>query len=91
MQAIADLQRALIAEEAGVDYVRTIRSINIPLELGATFYITKGFGIDLSLALTFWIPGQDCLHEDDKTRLCIEDGLEGQTSFFVGGGLSFLP
>jgi tetratricopeptide (TPR) repeat protein len=90
-QALGDLTRALGAREVGVDYVRTIQSINIPLELGATFYITSGFGIDLSMALTFWLPQQDCLHEDDKTRLCIDSDLDGQTSFFIGGGLSFLP
>jgi tetratricopeptide (TPR) repeat protein len=90
-QAIGRLGRAVAAEEVGVDYVRTIQSINIPLELGATFYITSGFGIDLTMALTFWLPQQDCLHEDDKTRLCIDSGLDGQTSFFIGGGLAFLP
>ncbi|HMI90027.1 MAG TPA: hypothetical protein VK509_01630, partial [Polyangiales bacterium] len=90
-QALGDLTRALAAREVGVDYVRTIQSINIPLELGATFYITSGFGIDLSMALTFWLPQQDCLHEDDKTRLCLDSDLDGQTSFFIGGGLSFLP
>jgi len=49
------LARALASEQAGVTLVQTIQSINIPIELGATFYITKGFGIDLSMALTFWL------------------------------------
>lgn len=75
---------------AGVDLVRTVQSLNVPIELGGTFYVTKGFGVNLALGLTFWMPQQDCLH-DGNDRFCVETDLESQTSFFVGGGLAFLP
>ncbi len=84
--AEADIARQM----AGVDSVRTIQSINIPIELGATFWVTKSFGLDLAMALTFWLPQQDCVHDGEDT-LCEESGLDGQTSFFIGGGLAFLP
>ena len=35
-----DLVRAMSAQKAGVDRVHSIQSINIPLELGATFFVT---------------------------------------------------
>lgn len=85
-----DLANALASQMAGVELINTIQSINIPIELGGTFYITEGFGIDLALALTFWLPQQSCLH-DSSNRLCTDKNLKSQTSFFVGGGLSFLP
>jgi tetratricopeptide (TPR) repeat protein len=89
-----ELIRAIGAQEAakkvGGDRVHTIQSINVPLELGATFYVTPGFGIDLGMALTFWLPQQSCLH-DEKDKLCFESGLDSQTSLFIGGGLAFLP
>ena len=85
-----DIARQMGAQQAGVDLVHTLQSINVPFELGATFYVTEGFGIDLALGLTLWLPQQDCLH-DGEDRVCTEDGLETQTSFFVGGGVSFLP
>jgi hypothetical protein len=85
-----DIGRQMGAQEAGVDLVQTLQSINVPFELGATFYVTEGFGIDLMLGLTLWLPQQECLH-DGEDRVCTEDGLETQTSFFVGGGVAFLP
>jgi tetratricopeptide (TPR) repeat protein len=85
-----DIARQMAANEAGVDLVHTIQSINVPFELGATFYITKGFGVGLALGITLWLPQQDCLH-DGEDRICVEDNLDTQTSFFVGGGLAFLP
>jgi tetratricopeptide (TPR) repeat protein len=84
------LARALGSEMAGVDLVHTIQSINIPIELGGTFFITEGLGIDLAMALTFWLPQQSCLH-DENDRLCSDKSPNSQTSFFIGGGLSFLP
>jgi hypothetical protein len=89
-----DVVQQMAASAAGVDLVRTIQSINVPLELGGTFWITEGIGIDLALGLTFWLPQQDCLHDNlfgGQERLCREDGLKSQTSFFVGGGIAFLP
>jgi tetratricopeptide (TPR) repeat protein len=85
-----DAKAELAKSEAGLDHVHTLQSINIPFELGGTFFITEGFGVDLSLGLTLWLPQQDCLH-DEKDRLCVDSGLSTQTSFFVGGGLMFLP
>ncbi len=74
----------------GVSYVRTVQSINMPLELGATLFVTEGMGLDLAMAFTFWFPSDSCLH-DDKDALCSDQGLDTQTSFFIGAGLSFLP
>ena len=68
-----------------------LQSINLPLELGGSFYFTKGFGIDLALGTDAWLPQQSCLHDDSDTRLCTETDLDCQTSFFIGGGLAFLP
>jgi tetratricopeptide (TPR) repeat protein len=84
--AKADLARNM----AGVDHVHTIQSINVPFELGGAFYITEGFGIDLTTALTLWMPQQSCLH-DGTDRLCFDSKLKSQTTFFIGGGLVFLP
>ena len=58
--------------------------------LGATFYVTRGFGIDLSLAFTFWLPQQLCYH-DGEDSFCQEEGLETMKSLFIGGGISVLP
>lgn len=92
------LAAAIAKQGVGVDQVHTIQSINIPIELGATFYITPAFGIDLAMALTFWLPQQSCLHADAPQgsnrkldRLCGDKNLKSQQSFFIGGGLSFLP
>jgi hypothetical protein len=77
-------------QKAGVSQVMTLQTVNVPIELGATFFITKGMGIDLAMALTFWMPTQLCYH-DDKSRFCSDQGLKTTKSFFIGGGLSFLP
>ena len=82
----ADLARAM----AGINSVRTVQSLNLPFELGGAFYITESFGIDLSLALTLWMPQQSCLH-DGQDRLCVESNLKNQTSLFMGGGIVLLP
>jgi tetratricopeptide (TPR) repeat protein len=74
-----ELTRLLATDMAGVDRVHTIQSINVPLELGATWFITPGFGLDLAMALTFWLPQQQCLH-DEQDKLCFDSGLESQTS-----------
>jgi hypothetical protein len=34
---------------------------------------------------------QDCLHEESGSRYCTSDNLDAQTSFFIGGGFTFLP
>ena len=75
---------------AGVELVRTIQSINVPIDLGVTFYVTESIGIDLAAALTFWLPQQSCDH-DNEDRICTEDGLKSQTSLFFGAGIAFLP
>lgn len=89
--AINDSTRADLARaNAGVDTVRTVQSLNLPFELGGAFYITESFGIDLSLALTLWMPQQSCLH-DGTDRLCVDSKLKNQTSLFFGGGIVLLP
>ncbi|MFI5307775.1 MAG: hypothetical protein ACHQ53_10505, partial [Polyangiales bacterium] len=71
-------------------HVHTVQSINVPFELGGSFFVTEGFGFDLALALTLWLPQQSCLHDSQNT-LCTSSGLKSQTSLFFGGGLMFLP
>jgi len=84
-----EAERCAVAEMSDVSHVLTVQSLNVPLELGGTFFVTAGFGIDLVMALTFWLPSQACLH-DGQDRVCTGD-LDTQTSYFLGLGLSFLP
>lgn len=86
----AAVQSAIAMQMTGVSRVRTVQSLNFPIELGATLFLTEGMGLDLAMALTFWFPTASCLH-DDKDSLCTDKGLDTQTSFFIGAGLSFLP
>jgi hypothetical protein len=86
-----DVVRLAVNQQLGAERVHTVQTLNIPLELGATFYVTPAFGFDLSLGMTFWIPTQDCLHDGTDARFCTSDGLDTKTSFFIGGGVSFLP
>lgn len=93
MIAQSDPQAAQLAaaqQQTGVDRAVTVQSINVPLELGGTFFITGGFGLNLAMALTFWLPQSVCVH-DESDRLCFDSNLDTQTSFFIGGGLAFLP
>lgn len=87
----ASVVRLLASDRIGAKRIHTLQSLNIPVELGATLYLTEAVGIDLSLGLTFWLPQQDCLHEENGARYCTSDGLDTQTSFFIGGGFTFLP
>jgi hypothetical protein len=80
----------VVSQRLGSKQVVTQQSINVPIELGATFFLTRGVGIDLNVAFTFWIPRQLCFH-DSNDRFCVTDGLKLQKSLFIGGGLSFLP
>jgi tetratricopeptide (TPR) repeat protein len=86
----AAAQRKAIMQRLGVGDFATLQTINLPLQLGATFFITRGVGIDLSLAFTFWFPIQLCYH-DGKDSYCVDKGLDGMHSLFIGGGLQFLP
>jgi len=86
-----DIVRLVVQQEAGVKRVHTMQSLNVPIELGATFYFTPAFGMDLSLGLTLWFPQQECLHDGQDSRFCRTEGLDTKTSFFIGGGFSFLP
>jgi hypothetical protein len=79
-----------VANNLDVGRVVTRQSINVPLELGATYYISRGVGISLDLAFTFWIPRQLCYHDSDD-HYCISDGLKSNYSLFAGAGVSFLP
>jgi hypothetical protein len=64
--------------------------MNVPLDLGVTFWMTRGVGLDLSLAFTFWLPQQLCYH-DGKDNYCVDKDLDVRKSFFIGGGFQFLP
>jgi hypothetical protein len=70
--------------------VVTRQSINVPLELGATYFVSRGVGVSLDLAFTFWIPRQLCYH-DSNDHYCVSDGLKSNYSLFAGAGVSFLP
>jgi tetratricopeptide (TPR) repeat protein len=83
--------RLLATRELGAERIHTLQTLNIPVEIGATLFLTPAVGLDLSLGLTFWVPIQDCLHDNKDNRYCATEGLDMQTSFFIGGGLSFLP
>jgi tetratricopeptide (TPR) repeat protein len=79
-----------VTQKLGVDEVVTRQSLNIPIEVGATFFVTKGVGINLMASFTLWLPVQVCYH-DNSDRYCISDGLKLEKSLFVGGGVYFLP
>jgi tetratricopeptide (TPR) repeat protein len=83
--------RLLATREVGAERIHTLQTLNIPVELGATLFLTPAFGLDLSLGLTFWVPIQECLHDSEDSRFCSTEGLDMQTSFFIGGGVHFLP
>lgn len=86
----ATLMDALLTSQTGVDDVLTIQSVNIPIDLGVTLYVSEGLGIDLAMALTFWLPTQACLHQSSD-RLCADEAPDSQISYFIGAGLNFLP
>jgi tetratricopeptide (TPR) repeat protein len=86
-----DIVALVVQQETGVKRVHTLQTLNVPIELGATFYFTPAFGMDLSLGMTFWIPQQECLHDGQDSRFCRSSGIDTKTSFFIGGGFSFLP
>ncbi|MDH5673317.1 MAG: PEGA domain-containing protein [Myxococcales bacterium] len=83
-------QTDIARRQLGVGDLLTIQSVNLPLELGAVFYVTKTFGFHVAGQLTFWFPIQECIHDGDDA-ICVEEGLEDQTSLSITGGLSFLP
>jgi tetratricopeptide (TPR) repeat protein len=82
-----DIEEAL---QLGIGRVVTRQSVNIPFELGATYYLTRGVGVSLRTAFAFWIPTQLCYH-DGGDRYCVTSGLKTQHSLYVGAGVSFLP
>ena len=82
-----DIEEAL---QLGIGRVVTRQSVNIPIELGATYYLTRGVGVSLRTAFTFWIPTQLCYH-DGNDRYCGTSDLKTQHSLYVGAGVSFLP
>lgn len=76
--------------ELGVGDTVTLQTMNVPLELGFTWYFTEGVGVSINGQYTFWIPSQECFH-DASDRLCYESGLTTLKSMYVGVGLNFLP
>jgi hypothetical protein len=82
-----DIEEAL---QLGIGRVVTRQSVNIPIELGATYFLTRGVGVSLHTAFSFWIPTQLCYH-DGSDRYCVTSGLKTQHSLYVGAGVSFLP
>ena len=95
----SDVAGAALQQMANIGDTVTVESFNVPIELGATFYVTSGFGLSATLAMTFWVPVQTCLH-DSSDALCFDDGqtvrgdvfgTETIKSLFIGGGLTFLP
>ncbi len=84
------VQSQILRQTGGVSRVHTVQSINVPFELGGSFYLTEGFGFDLALALTLWLPQQSCLH-NGSDHVCTDSGLKSQTSLFIGAGVTFLP
>jgi hypothetical protein len=68
----------------------TRQSVNVPIDLGVTWYLTPGVGIMLHSSFEIWLPKQLCYHASGD-RYCLSDGLDTQYSLFVGAGVSFLP
>lgn len=86
------LAAALLNDEIHVGDLVSQQSYNIPLELGVAFYITPGLALELSSALTFWLPVQKCFFVNATSeRLCFDEELKSQTTLYLGFGLSFLP
>lgn len=83
-------QAQALNQAVGFDRVHTLQSLNIPFELGGTFFVTDSVGFDLGVGLTLWLPQQSCLH-NGSDRLCTGSGLKTQTSLFMGGGVTLLP
>jgi hypothetical protein len=83
-------QRKAIMQRLGIGDLATLQTFTVPIELGATFYVTRGVGIDLSLEFTFWVPKQLCYH-DGNDKYCTSQGLSTRHSLFIGAGVSFLP
>jgi hypothetical protein len=79
-----------LVDRLGIGRFVTRQSMNIPLEIGATWYVTRGVGIALNAAFTFWLPQQLCYHNAGD-HYCIDEGLKTEHSFFIGAGASFLP
>lgn len=78
--------------EFNVGDLVTYQTYNISLDLGASLYLTERFAVELQSALTFWVPVQECFFIDASgDRLCFDSDLEGQTSFYLGLGVAFLP
>ena len=80
----------VVIDRLGVGRMVSRQSINVPIELGVTWYLSRGVGIMLNAAFEFWFPKQLCYHASGD-RFCVDDGLETQHSLFVGAGVSFLP
>lgn len=79
-----------IKNELGVGDTVTLQTINVPLDLGLTWYITEKFGLTANLQYTFWFPTQQCFH-DSSDKICYEDNLKTMTSFYMGLGFAILP
>jgi hypothetical protein len=82
-----DIEEAL---QLGIGRMVTRQSVNIPIELGATYYLTRGVGVSLHASFAFWIPTQLCYH-DGGDRYCKTSGIKTQHSLYFGAGVSFLP
>jgi len=76
----------------GWDVGRTsgLRSMTLPIDLGLTWYVTRGVGLTLNAGLTFWFPMELC-YSAGGSQHCTSKGLDSQRGLFVGAGLSLLP
>jgi tetratricopeptide (TPR) repeat protein len=82
--------QSVVVDRLGIGRMVSRQSINVPIELGVTWYLSRGVGIMLNAAFEFWFPKQLCYHASGD-RYCVSDGLDTQHSLFVGAGVSFLP
>ena len=79
-----------IKNEIGLGDTVTLQTINVPIDLGFTWYFTETFGLTANAQLMWWIPMQECFH-DASDKVCYDDKLDTMMSFYAGVGFGMLP
>lgn len=79
-----------IKNEIGLGDTVTLQTVNVPIDLGFTWYFTETFGLTANAQLMWWLPMQQCFH-DASDKVCYEDDLDTLMSFYAGIGFGMLP
>ena len=88
--AAADSREQVLSDGWDVGRTSALHSMTVPLDLGVTWYITRGVGLSANAGLTFWFPLELC-YSAGGSQHCSGKGLDSQTGLFLGAGLSILP